>query len=88
MRAKYVRLVPREVRVSRWIRQFHRWVAIAFTFGVIVNTIVIAMGEGRQPAFSVYFLALIPLFLLLFTGLYLFALPYAQKWRGMRRAVG
>jgi hypothetical protein len=88
MWAQYVRLDSREVRVSRWIRQFHRWVAIAFTLGVIVNTVVIAMAAGRQPDFWVYLLALIPLFLLMFTGLYLFALPYAQKWRGMRRAVG
>jgi hypothetical protein len=26
-----------------------------------------------------------PLFLLMFTGLYLFALPYATKWRSGRR---
>jgi hypothetical protein len=26
-----------------------------------------------------------PLFLLLFTGLYLFVLPYATKWRGAQR---
>ena len=32
-------------------------------------------------------LALIPLWLLLFTGLYLFALPYAARWRSARRAV-
>jgi hypothetical protein len=30
-------------------------------------------------------LALVPLALLLFTGLYLFVLPYATKWRGGRR---
>jgi hypothetical protein len=29
---------------------------------------------------------LAPLFLLLFSGLYMFALPYAAKWRGRRRA--
>jgi hypothetical protein len=87
MWAQYVRLAPKEVRVSKWIRQFHRWIAVAFTLGVIVNTIVIGMGKG-EPAFWVYLLALIPLFLLLFTGLYLFVLPYADKWRGARGAVG
>jgi hypothetical protein len=82
MYARYASLVSKEVRVSTWIRQFHRWVAIAFTLGVIVNTVVIALGEG-EPAFWVYLLALIPLFLLLFSGLYLFVLPYAAKWPGV-----
>lgn len=72
--------------MSKFIRKFHRWVAIAFTLGVIVNMIVIATAEG-EPAFWVYLLALIPLFLLLFSGLYLFVLPYAAKWRSVR-AVG
>jgi hypothetical protein len=71
--------------MSKFIRQFHRWVAIAFTLGVIVNTVVIATAEG-EPAFWVYLLALIPLFLLLFSGLYLFALPYALRWRGAKSA--
>jgi hypothetical protein len=30
-------------------------------------------------------LAVFPLALLLFTGLYLFVLPYAAKWRSARR---
>ena len=65
--------------LSLWFRQIHRWLSIAFTLGVIVNTIVI-FGLGQaQPAFWVYLLALIPLFLLLFTGLYLFALPYFAR---------
>jgi hypothetical protein len=68
--------------MSKFIRQFHRWLAIAFTVGVIVNTTVIAMAQGQQPAFWVYLLALIPLFLLLFSGLYLFVLPYAVRRRG------
>ncbi|MGH6950847.1 MAG: hypothetical protein ACREH4_08245 [Vitreimonas sp.] len=71
--------------MSKFIRKFHRWVAIAFTLGVIANTIVIATAEG-EPAFWVYLLALIPLFLLLFSGLYLFVLPYAAKWRNVRSA--
>jgi len=29
---------------------------------------------------------LLPLFLLLFTGPYMFVLPYAAEWRGGRRA--
>jgi hypothetical protein len=64
--------------MSKWLRQFHRWISIAFTLGVVVNTVVIAAGEG-EPAFWVYLLALIPLALLLITGLYLFALPYLRR---------
>ncbi|MGD9979546.1 MAG: hypothetical protein AB7H66_03315 [Hyphomonadaceae bacterium] len=66
--------------MSRFVRQFHRWIAIVFTLGVIVNTVVIFTGDG-EPAFWVYLLALIPLFLLLITGLYLFVLPYVLKAR-------
>ena len=61
-----------------WIRQFHRWTSIVFTATVIANFVAMALGE--PPAWIVYS-PLPPLFLLLFTGLYLFALPYVTKWR-------
>lgn len=67
---------------NKWIREIHRWLSIAFTVAVIVN--IVAMGKG-EPAVWVGFLALLPLALLLFTGLYLFVLPYAAKWRSGRR---
>jgi hypothetical protein len=67
-----------------WFRQIHRWLSIAFTAGVIVNTVVIFGLGQEEPAIWVCLLALIPLFLLLFTGLYLFVLPYATRWRGQR----
>ena len=38
-------------------------------------------GTEEEPAVWVGLLALLPLALLLFTGLYLFVLPYATKWR-------
>jgi hypothetical protein len=60
------------------VRQFHRWLSIAFTATVVAN--LVAMGLGEPPAWIVYS-PLLPLVLLLFTGLYLFALPYAAKWR-------
>jgi hypothetical protein len=66
---------------NAWLRQIHRWLSIAFTAGVIANTIVIfSLGQGQQPAFWIYLLALLPLALLLLTGLYLFVLPYAGAW--------
>ncbi|MGO4664846.1 hypothetical protein AB4Z40_01865 [Bosea sp. 2YAB26] len=66
-----------------WIRQIHRWMSIIFT--VVVIAIFIALGLGKQPAEWVYFLPLFPLFVLLPTGLYMFALPYAAKSGGGRR---
>jgi len=67
---------------SKWIRQTHRWVSIAFTLGVIINGIAVARG---QYSGWVGLLALLPLAFLTFTGLYLFMLPYATKWRSPRR---
>jgi hypothetical protein len=64
---------------NKWNRQIHRWLSIAFTATVIAN--FAAMGLGKSPAWLVYS-PLLPLFLLLLTGLYMFALPYAAKWRG------
>ncbi|HEX2343490.1 MAG TPA: hypothetical protein VHI98_23675 [Vicinamibacterales bacterium] len=66
---------------STWIRQTHRWLSIAFTVTVIANFVALAVGKGQQPAAWVTYSPLLPLALLLFTGLYLFVLPYAIKWR-------
>ena len=63
---------------NTWIRQFHRWLAIAFTVAVIAN--FAAMTQG-QPLAWVTYSPLFPLALLLFTGLYMFVLPYAIRWR-------
>jgi hypothetical protein len=60
------------------IRQIHRWLSIAFTLGVIGYMIV--MSQGQPPAWVGLF-ALVPLILLLLSGLYLFVLPYAARWR-------
>lgn len=68
---------------NKWVRQTHRWLSIAFTVAVIVNIVALVQ---EVPAVWVGLLALLPLALLLFTGLYLFVLPYAAKWRSGRRA--
>ena len=64
------------------IRQIHRWLSIAFTVTVIACFVALGLGE---PPTWVFYLPLPPLFLLLFTGLYLFVLPYATTWRSGRR---
>src|SRR5690242_14166981 len=76
----HVVVLQGEVALSwnTWIRQIHRWLSIAFTLAVIANLVV--MMQGMQVLW-VGLLALFPLILLLLTGLYLFALPYAAKWR-------
>ena len=62
---------------SAWIRRFHRWLSIAFTVAAIIN--IIALGQ-KEPALWIGLMALLPLVLLLVTGLYLFVLPYAANY--------
>ena len=50
--------------------------------GVIVNFVAVVQ---KKYTGWVGLLAGLPLALLLFTGLYLFVLPYATKWRSGRR---
>ena len=66
------------------IRQTHRWLSIAFTVTVIANFVQLGMGQGKEPNWITYS-PLAPLALLLFSGLYLFALPYSAKWHRARR---
>ncbi len=61
---------------NKRIRQFHRWMSITFTLFVIANFAVM----GREKiALWVGLMTLLPLALLLITGLYMFALPYMRK---------
>jgi hypothetical protein len=76
MYAQYMQTRTKEDRVSKWVRQTHRWLSIIFTATVIANFIVMAVGE--PPAWVVYS-PLPPLFLMLVTGLYMFVLPYLPK---------
>ena len=69
--------------MNKWVRQFHRWMSIAFTLAVIVTFIALAQ---KEPLVWVSYVPLLPLALLLLTGLYLFALPHAAKWRSGGRS--
>lgn len=77
MYAHYMQPAGQEVRVSKFIRVFHRWTSIVFT--LIVLAIFAMLGLGQQPAQWIYYLPLAPLFLLMLTGLYMFALPYLKR---------
>ncbi|SDJ04712.1 hypothetical protein [Nonomuraea jiangxiensis] len=66
---------------NTWIRQIHRWLSIVFTVTVVVSVVAVLQEE---PAAWVFYLPLPPLILQLFTGLYLFVLPYAAKRRTAR----
>ena len=63
---------------NKWIRQTHRWLSVAFTIAVIVNGVAVARGTYTNRLGLV---AVATLALQFFTGLYLFVLPYAAKWR-------
>jgi hypothetical protein len=70
---------------NKWVRQTHRWLSMAFTVAVIVTFVALAQEE---PVVWVSYVPLLPLVLLMITGLYMFLLPYAAKWRSGRRAGG
>jgi hypothetical protein len=64
------------MNVSTAVRRSHRWISIAFTLTVLAN--FAAMTQGPPPAWITY-APLLPLALLLGTGLYLFVLPYVPR---------
>ncbi|MGH8179199.1 MAG: hypothetical protein ACREV5_23310 [Steroidobacter sp.] len=72
---------------NKWIRQFHRWTSIAFTATVIANVVFLSAGTG-QPLALITYSPLLPLALLLISGLYLFVLPYARKQHSARLTAG
>lgn len=67
--------------MNNFIRQTHRWVSIAFTLSVIITSVALAQ---ENPVIWISYVPLFPLAILFLSGLYLFFLPYAAKWR--RRA--
>jgi hypothetical protein len=65
---------------SHVIRQGHRWVSVVFTLCVVANFVAMAVSEGQPPT-AITYSPLLPLFLLLVSGGYLFVLPYLNKAR-------
>ena len=64
---------------NQGIRTFHRWTSIVFTLTVAANFVVMVFGE---PPMWIVYAPLMPLFLLLFSGLYMFVLHYVRRGRG------
>ena len=64
--------------LSNAFRQTHRWLSIIFTVTVIANFAYRTQGE---PPDWVTYSPLLPLALLLLTGLYMFFLPYVTRRR-------
>ena len=65
------------------IRKFHRWMSVLFTLAVAATFVALSQDE---PVVWVSYVPLAPLALLWFTGMYLFVLPYAARWRRSQRA--
>jgi ABC-type polysaccharide/polyol phosphate export permease len=73
------------MNTNHWIRRLHRWVSILFTLAVIINTIALMR---KEQAMWIGFLALLPLVVLLLTGLYLFVLSVSKRQRPIARQPG
>lgn len=67
------------MKVSKLIRSSHRWISLLFTLTVIANFITMALMSPNPPPAAVTYSPLLPLFLLIFSGMYLFVLPYVAK---------
>ncbi|WP_067498623.1 hypothetical protein [Actinoplanes sp. TFC3] len=63
------------------IRQFHRWLAVAFTATVIATTIALAQ---QDPILWISYTPLLPLALLFISGAYLYVRPHLVR-RSRRR---
>jgi hypothetical protein len=71
--------------MSSFIRQAHRWLSITFFVAVLANFAV--MGQG-DIALWIGGATLVPLFLLLASGLYMFILPHIRRWQGRATSRG
>lgn len=64
------------------MRQIHRWSSVVFTVTVVIDFVAVALGYyENESALWVFYLPLAPLAVQLFTGLYLFVLPYLRRQR-------
>lgn len=62
-----------------WNRTIHRWLSIIFVITVLMATAAAATGQDQSSI--LYYLPLLPLFILMATGLIMFVLHYAANGR-------
>ncbi|MCB1516331.1 MAG: hypothetical protein KDJ19_01745 [Hyphomicrobiaceae bacterium] len=62
------------------MRVIHRWISALFIICVLMATYAAATGQDTTS--MLYYLPLPPLFVLMASGIYMFALHYVRKWRG------
>ena len=62
--------------MSTWIRTTHRWLGVSLIALTIINIIAFSLGQAIP---WLYYLPLLPLFLLMLSGLYMFVLPCMRK---------
>ncbi|MBF6174903.1 hypothetical protein [Nocardia blacklockiae] len=67
------------VTVRGWVRPTHRWSAVVLLVTMVATVVALAQEE---PVVWVSYLPLLPLAVLLGTGLYMFAKTYAATRRG------
>jgi len=67
---------------NKWMRLIHRWLSAALMVSMVVNLIAVLLHRYNN---TLGLLAVLPLALLFVTGLYLYVLHYAAKWRSARR---
>jgi hypothetical protein len=60
-----------------------RWLSVLFTLAISINGIAVVQGRYNR---ELGLMAVFILALQFFSGMYLFVLPYAAKWRGSRRS--
>jgi hypothetical protein len=72
--------------LNKWTRKFHRWIAIPTILIIPLAVISKFAGDGTQhlPP-QIEQLQSILMLLLVFSGTYLYLIPYISKWLRNRR---
>ncbi len=66
------------MNLSKTIRVTHRWLGATLIALTVVNAVAFGMGHAIP---WLYYLPLLPLFLSMLSGIYLFVLPYIARHR-------
>ena len=67
--------------LNKYLRKFHRWLALPF----ITIIIVLAVSRGTQVGDVAQRMQQVMMLILAVSGAYLFLLPYLTKWQRQRR---